>query len=251
METSLILHRRNRRFSIFNRLKNLVYSLGDRSDFKRSLGLNCGSSYSSTCLKLDIVNFIEGLNEKGDINIVHGLKLVRENVSTENTADLVAHLGREHPNNPDARLDAFLLKKLEGYLASHSLKLDLMEDEEDENAVTGRKKKRKGGGKGGMGMIFAAAAMMKSTLFAVGLGTVAALAGKALMTAMISLLLSTIIGLKSLKSGGGKSNVEVVHASSHDRTDPQSYYQNFNNYGNGRSLDAPLPLGLRADYKPA
>lgn len=43
----------------------------------------------------------------------------------------------------------------------------------------------------------------------IGLGALALLAGKALMTAMMSLLLSGIIGLKSL-TGGKSSTYEVI-----------------------------------------
>ncbi|CAG9860642.1 unnamed protein product [Phyllotreta striolata] len=190
-------------------LAEAIHRPGDRSDFKRSLGKNCDKSYSLTCLKLDIVGWVDGLNEKGDISVLPGISIVRENVSTApNTAELVAEIGREFPNNPDARLDAFVLKKIQGFLGSHSLKMNFGEAEEGDNAVTGRKKKGKGGG--GMGMLFAYAAMMKSTMFALGMGAVAALAGKALMTSLISLVLSAIIGLKSLTSGGEKTTYEVV-----------------------------------------
>ncbi|CAH1111162.1 unnamed protein product [Psylliodes chrysocephalus] len=210
----------------------------DRSDFKRSLGKNCDNSYTATCLKLDIVGWVEGLNEKGNINVLPGVSIVRENSSAKaNTADLVAELGREFPNDPDARLDGFLMKKVQGFLDSHSLKLNFAEA--GDGTFEGRKKNKGGGG--GMGMMMAAAAMMKGTLATVAMGALAALAGKALMTSLISLLISTIIGLKSLTSGGGKS-VEVISTKGHEDHGGHGWSR--------RSLDVPLPLGLRPEYKP-
>ncbi|OWR52491.1 Osiris 16, partial [Danaus plexippus plexippus] len=53
------------------------------------------------------------------------------------------------------------------------------------------------------------ASKVSGTLMTIGLGALALLAGKALMTAMMSLLLSGIIGLKSL-TGGKSSTYEVI-----------------------------------------
>ncbi|KAJ8972949.1 hypothetical protein NQ317_004373 [Molorchus minor] len=90
---------------------------------------------------------------------------------------------------------------------------------------------------------------------ALALGALAALAGKALMTGLISLLLSAIIGLKSLSGGGGKTTYEVVskpvythsntHSSSHE-----DYGGHHGHSGYGRSFDMPLPLGLQPEFKP-
>jgi hypothetical protein len=65
--------------------------------------------------------------------------------------------------------------------------------------------------------------MMKGTLLPIAFAALAGLAGKALMTGLLSLMLSAIIGLKSLTSHGGKQAVtyEIVqkpvysHAHSH------------------------------------
>ena len=70
----------------------------------------------------------------------------------------------------------------------------------------------KGGGKKGMGQLLLAALMMKGTLLPIAMGGLAMLAGKALMTGLLALMLSAIVGLKSLTSGGGKQAVtyEIV-----------------------------------------
>ncbi|KAG5884637.1 hypothetical protein JTB14_035732 [Gonioctena quinquepunctata] len=224
----------------------------DRSEYKRSLHRNCENSYTTTCLKLDIVSWVDKLNEDKNYNIFPGVSIVRENVS-ENTADIVTDLAREFPNDPDARLDAFLLRKLQGFLNNHSIRVRLFDENEQESA-------RKGGGGGGggkkggggMGMILAAAAMMKGTMMALALSALAAIAGKALMTAMISLLISGIVGLKSLSSGGGgKTSYEVISKPiiSHAHTSHEDYQQSGHS-GYGRSFDMPLPLALQPEYKP-
>ncbi|XP_028128243.1 uncharacterized protein LOC114324577 [Diabrotica virgifera virgifera] len=230
----------------------------DRSDYKRSLTKDCENTYSATCLKLDIVSWVDKLNENENFSVFPGVSIVRENASARaNTADIVADLARDFPNDPDARLDAFLVKKVQGFFTSHSVKLNLFDAESAESARKGGGGGGGGGGKkggGGLGLIFAAAAMMKSTLLALALGALAALAGKALMTGLISLLLSAIIGLKSLSGGGGKTTYEVVskpvytHSSSHS-TGHEDYHHGHSGYG--RSFDMPLPLGLQPEYKPA
>ncbi|KAK9879981.1 hypothetical protein WA026_008490 [Henosepilachna vigintioctopunctata] len=231
---------------------NLV-SVRTEDDVKiDKISRDCNNSYSLTCLKLNIVNFVDKMNEQESYSIFPGVSLVRENVSSHvNTADMVTELAREFPNDAEARLDAFLLKKVGGFLSSHSMKLDLWNGATtDTDAGTGRKKK----GGGGLGYLLAAGAMMKGTLLAVALGGLAALAGKALMTAMISLMLSAIIGLKSLTSHGGKQTTyEIIskpvysHSNSHS-----SEVEHGGHYGYGRSLDLPpLPLGLQKNYAPS
>uniref|UniRef100_T1GAX9 Uncharacterized protein n=1 Tax=Megaselia scalaris TaxID=36166 RepID=T1GAX9_MEGSC len=62
-----------------------------------------------------------------------------------------------------------------------------------------------------METLLAAGMMMKGMLMAVGMGAIAIMAGKALMTGILALALSSIIGLKSLASSGGKSTTyEIV-----------------------------------------
>lgn len=122
----------------------------DRSDFKRSFSRDCATTYSATCLKLDIVSWVDKLNEEDDYSVLPGVSVVRENGSARaNTADIVAELARDFPNDPEARLDAFLMKKVTGYLSSHSLRLNLHDAKAaaDANVESGRGK----GGGGGLG----------------------------------------------------------------------------------------------------
>nr|XP_049704950.1 uncharacterized protein LOC110375910 isoform X4 [Helicoverpa armigera] len=105
-----------------------------------------------------------------------------------------------------------------------------------------------GGGKGGGGgALLAAALMMKGTLAAAALGALALLAGKALMTALMSLLLSALVGLKG--HGEHKSTTyeiitkpEVSHHHSHSHEEHhehehghhggyrRAYDMNYNSY---------------------
>lgn len=72
--------------------------------------------------------------------------------------------------------------------------------------------------KGGNGMM-AGLMMMKGTLGALGFGALAMLAGKALMTGLMALMLSAIVGLKHLAGGEKKTTYEIVskpvYASAH------------------------------------
>lgn len=231
-----------------------IHKKSDRSEFKKSFSKNCDDAYSLTCLKLDVVSWVDKLSENEDISVIPGVSIVRENNSAKiNTGDIVTELAREFPDDPNARLDSFLMKKVSGFLNNHSIKLNLWNAAQSDSAGTARKKDKKGGD--GMGMLLAAGAMMKGMLMALALGGIAALAGKALMTGLISLMLSAIIGLKSLSGGGGgHSTYEVVakpvYTSSHTHSTGHEGWDG--GYGgHGRSLgEAPLPLALQSGYKP-
>lgn len=226
----------------------------ERSEYKKSFYKNCANSYSVTCFKWDIVSWVDRLNENENLDLLPGISIVRESNSSKlETPDKVADISRTFPKDPDSRLDAFVYTKVQDYLSSHSIRFNLYDPD---NEVTGRGKGGGGGGGkkgGGFGGILVAAAMMKSTLLALALGGLAAIAGKALMTGLISLMLSAIIGLKSLSGGQGKTTYEVVskpvvtHSSSHS-TSHEDYGHGHSGYG--RSFDGPLPLGLQPEYKP-
>lgn len=243
-----------------------VISDDTKSEFKKSFSRNCDTGYSLTCLKLDIVSWVEKLNEEENYSLLPGVSIVRENVTSRNanTADIVADLAREFPNDPEARLDMFLMKKVSKFFDSHSIKLKLW----SENGIDGASARKGGGGGGygggggkkgdggGMGYLLAAAAMMKGTLMAIAMGALAALAGKALMAALMSLVLSALAALKGGGGGGGKTTYEVVakpvYTSSHSHSVAHEDYGGGGGHsGYGRSFEnKPLPLGLQPGYKP-
>ncbi|KAJ8931934.1 hypothetical protein NQ314_015106 [Rhamnusium bicolor] len=225
-----------------------------KSEYKKSLSKNCTNTYTAICLKLDLVSWVDKLNEEDNYSVMPGVSVVRENNSAiANTADMVTELARDFPNDPDARLDAFLMKKVTSYLNSHSVRLNLSNKHAIDTA------QGRGGGGGMGGMILAAGAMMKGTLMALALGGIATLAGKALMTGLISLLLSAIIGLKSLAHHGHKSTTyEIVskpifsHANTHSVShEEHGHGGGYSHSSYGRSFDIPLPLGFQTAYEPA
>lgn len=72
-------------------------------------------------------------------------------------------MARSFPNDPEKRLNGFLMAKVSNFLQSHTLNVKLInpsEVAEARSAFEGRKKGKKGGLEG----IIAAAVMMKSKL---------------------------------------------------------------------------------------
>ncbi|XP_012255480.2 uncharacterized protein LOC105685703 [Athalia rosae] len=222
-----------------------------------SLNKDCNKSYSATCLKLDVVSFVDKLSETEDLGILPGVSLVKENDSKDvPSSEVVANLARDFPNDVDKRLDAYLVHKVGSYLNSHAISIKLFDprtfeaarsfNEEtlsqlglggNQNVETGRKKD-----KGGMGGLMAGLLMMKGTLGAVGFGALALLAGKALMTGLMALMLSAIVGLKSLAGGGEKKTTyeivsKPVYSASHTHSSEEHHGHGYGHSGYGRSLD--------------
>nr|KAF7434931.1 hypothetical protein H0235_003122 [Vespula pensylvanica] len=222
-----------------------------------TLSKDCGKSYSTTCLKLDVVSFLDRLSEQEDLGILPGVSVVKENASADVSAsEVVANLARDFPNDVEKRLDAYLVHKVGSYLNSHSISIKLFDPKtfeaarnfnEDalaqlglngnQNVETGRKKD-----KGNSGLM-AGLMMMKGTLGAVGFGALALLAGKALMTGLMALMLSAIVGLKSLASGGEKKTTyeivsKPIYSSSHTHSSEEHHGHGYGHSGYGRSLDS-------------
>lgn len=224
----------------------VVVSAQESANSANKLQKDCEKSYSATCLKLDVVSLVDRLSENDSLPVAPGVTVERENgTARANTADLVSELAREFPSDAEARLDAFLMKKVTGYLNSHSIRFKLFDNQQ---VVSARKKD-----KGGLGAIMAAILMMKGTLGALGFGALAALAGKALMTGLMALMLSAIVGIKSLASGGHKQTTyEIVskpiysHAHTHSQSHEEvGHHGHYGGGGYGRNLDLPIPLSIQ------
>lgn len=236
----------------------------DESETKRALVGDCDSGYSIKCFKMDIVTFLDKMSNSREYSVLPGVSVVRElNANDAKTEEIVAELARSFPNDPEKRLNGFLVTKLTNFLQSHTLRLKLLDAKSIEDAraaFTGRKGKI-GGKKGGLESLLAAAMMMKGTLGAIALGALALLAGKALMTGLLALMLSAIIGLKALTSGGHKQTTyEIVakpvyshghsHSSSHEDVHGHGgsggggggSHSGYGSYG--RSLNFDLPEHL-------
>lgn len=92
------------------------------------------------------------------------------------------------------------------------------------------------------GPLLMGAMMVAGTLLPIKLGALALMSGKALMTSMLALMLSAILALKKLASGGGGggghtgATYEVINVPSHGGHGPH-----------GRSLAHSLAYGLPVD----
>ncbi|CAH2059490.1 unnamed protein product, partial [Iphiclides podalirius] len=216
----------------------------------RNLGKDCsGGIFSATCLKIEAISILEKLSAKEEIQLLPGVSVVKEELkeNASKAEEFAAELARALPSKPDERLDKYLLYRLGNYLDTHSVKLRLLDDSttEEARALMGeaRGKGGLGGGKkGGMGGLLAAALMMKGTMLSMGMGGLALLAGKALMTALMSLLLSAIVGLKSLSGGQKSTTYEIVskpvYTHSHSHSTAHEDVGGYGHSGYGRSLKA-------------
>ncbi|XP_031764201.2 uncharacterized protein LOC113514515 [Galleria mellonella] len=200
----------------------------------RFLHKDCSSILSAKCLKIHVLSFLEDLSSRDELNLLPGLSIVKEN-HTSNTLspeEMAAELSRQFPGKPEEKLNRYLLYRLQDYLDGHSLRYKLLDPQTSKEAMSMAKGDREamgrksgggglgGGGKGGGGALLAAALMMKGAMAAAALGALGLLAGKALMTALMSLLLSALVGLKG--HGGHKSTTyeiitkpEISHHHSH------------------------------------
>ncbi|EDW84598.1 uncharacterized protein Dwil_GK13048 [Drosophila willistoni] len=177
------------------------------------------SPFSWMCLKIEIVKIMEKLAEQQELNVLPGVSVVKDENATElKTSELMAEVARSYPSDPNTRLNGYILAKMENLLKTRYLRFRLLDDK---SLVEGRK--HKFGKKGGLEALLAAGVMMKGMLMAMGFGAIALMAGKALMTALMALTLSGVLGLKSLASGGGKSTTyeivaKPIYTSSHSHS---------------------------------
>lgn len=89
----------------------------------------CSHRYTTTCLKLDVVGFVDRLSTTENYQIIPGIVIVKENNTAKFPPEMAAALAKEHPNDIDARLDAFLVKRVAQYLNSHSVNFKLFDPE--------------------------------------------------------------------------------------------------------------------------
>ncbi|XP_013142476.1 PREDICTED: uncharacterized protein LOC106106444 [Papilio polytes] len=221
----------------------------------RSLNKECNNSLNAKCIKIHVLSFLEDLSSRDELTLLPGLSIVKENY-TSNTSpeEMAAELSRQFPGKPEEKLNRFLIYRLQDYLDGHSLRYKLLDPKTSQEALdmangeesVGRKGGGGGlggGGKGGGGgALLAAALMMKGALGAAALGALALLAGKALMTALMSLLLSALVGLKG--GGGHKSTTyeiitkpEVSHHHSHSHEEHHEH-EHGHHGGYRRAYDA-------------
>ncbi|CAH2059488.1 unnamed protein product, partial [Iphiclides podalirius] len=222
----------------------------------RSLNKECNGGLSAKCLKVHVLSFLEDLSSRDELQLLPGLSIIKENnTSQKSPEEMAAELSRQFPGKPEEKLNRFLVYRLQDYLDGHSLRYKLLDPQTSKEALEMAKGEREsvgrksggggglGGGKGGGGgALLAAALMMKGALAAAALGALALLAGKALMTALMSLLLSALVGLKG--HGGHKSTTyeiitkpEVSHHHSHSHEEHHEH-EHGHHGGYRRAYDA-------------
>ncbi|KOB76551.1 putative Osiris [Operophtera brumata] len=190
-----------------------------------------------TCLKIGAITLMERLNKKDEVSLFPGVSLVKEAGDKTKYETVAAEFARSLTGT-DEKLDKYLLYHVGSFLDTHSVKFRLLDESSVEEAS------------GVMGE-----ARAKT------MGALALLAGKALMTALMSLLLSAIVGIKSLSGGQKSTTYEIVskpvysHSHSHstahedvgggfsnaaiDGADPDTITENHKNLSEraGRSIN--------------
>ncbi|KAL0277512.1 UNVERIFIED_CONTAM: hypothetical protein PYX00_004764 [Menopon gallinae] len=187
------------------------------------------------CLKMRALTFLDKLVRlKEPVFVTDYVKLVRDPKATEEGASegtgpepgagaLLKNLtvsGRSLteseldavlPRSADEReskLDELLWEKVKSLFAKRSIQLSV-----PTSVFEGRGDKGGKGGKKGMGGMMMMLGMMKAMMMKMFLAKIALIAGKALIVAKISLVISLIMILKKWASGGHHS--EVIYASDH------------------------------------
>lgn len=208
-------------------------SIQTEYDVFESIYKDCLQKDSASCMKVKFLSFFDkwfgAQGQKDTFTIAEGVTVVK-------TTDKSDGAPRA---NTDGSMESVILGKVQNFLQTHTIKIDL-EGSKIMNAVTstgralndvvdtltdddleeeGRGKKKKA--QKLLGPLMAALAMKAAALIPLALGAIALLAGKALIVGKIALVLSAILGLKKLLSGGHGKHVtyEVVshphHSSSH------------------------------------
>ncbi|KAH0557706.1 uncharacterized protein LOC123271905 [Cotesia glomerata] len=156
------------------------------------------------CLKKRALDVLERAVEDDTVYVVNDYVSIARDPKV--IPDIIQRSSGE--NDTALSLDDKLDRKLHEYLASRSIKLTI-----PGGVIEGRGKKKDKGGYGGALMMggLAMAGVMAQLAYA----KIAFLAGTALLTAKIALVLSAIIGLKKLVSSGGGGH-EVIYATASD-----------------------------------
>ncbi|KAF7274114.1 hypothetical protein GWI33_013205 [Rhynchophorus ferrugineus] len=194
----------------------------------------CSKSDFSTCLKKKAITFLDRLGRMERLALVDGITLIKSPdvepvtpVVTENEID--QNLPRTLEGK-DEFLNKLLLEKAGNLLGSRTIEIsvpkvsELVEEGRDGDfggsGGGGGGGKRRGGGKGGgggkmknmMGGMMMAIAAKMAALIPVAIAGLFLLAGKALITAKIALLISGIIAVKKLFAAKNQQHTASVHS---------------------------------------
>ncbi|XP_075210477.1 uncharacterized protein LOC142317812 [Lycorma delicatula] len=158
----------------------------------------CSKTYSMTCFKLDMIRLVERLGHVPDYQLLPSVSLVHANEFgiKELPVSLLSSLAKGNVSND---LDEFLSGRINNYLHSFTLSVKLLDQntvskakEISEEILDGFSKDvQKGRKKGYGGAMWAA-----GTIAAIGIASLAAMAGKAMMTSMLALMLAAAGALR-------------------------------------------------------
>ncbi|XP_017779137.1 PREDICTED: uncharacterized protein LOC108564540 [Nicrophorus vespilloides] len=159
----------------------------------------------SPCLKKKAITFLGRLGRMDKLTLGDGFNVVKaEDAPISENLISEEELEKTLPRASDSALDSILMDKISNFIGSRTIQITMPKfSASDLSFEEGRGKKMKGM-MGGMMMGIAA---KMAALIPVAIAGLFLLAGKALITAKIALLLSGIIALKKLlaskHSGGG------------------------------------------------
>ncbi|KAE8737060.1 hypothetical protein FOCC_FOCC017481 [Frankliniella occidentalis] len=180
----------------------------------RRVYLECRDDDLSSCLKVQMVRAMDRVaRSTRKVALAAGVTLERDADAPEQptasatTADDLEHsLPRSLPER-ERSLDKLILERLYGFLQNYSLRFKLPSIAELGGAVgeDARRRRPPLNGLMGLGMLLA------GSLLPMKFGMLAMLAGKALMLSKLALLISALMAMRNMGSGGGSSGGTAHH----------------------------------------
>ncbi|KAK3932298.1 putative SufE-like protein [Frankliniella fusca] len=182
----------------------------------RRLYLECREDDLSSCLKVQMVRAMDRVaRSTRKVALAAGVTLERDADAPEQPADADAGaasddlehtLPRSLPER-ERSLDKLILERLYGFLQNYSLRFKLPSVAELGGAVgeDARRRRPPLNGLMGLGMLLA------GSLLPMKFGMLAMLAGKALMLSKLALLISALMAMRNMGSGGGSSGGTAHH----------------------------------------
>ncbi|XP_046488935.1 uncharacterized protein [Neodiprion pinetum] len=169
-------------------------SLAAQNEYTQLFGKCAEEKNTFDCLKRKALNILDSAVKEDSVYTLNDLISIKRDPKFVVISDNSRSLEND-------TLDDQLERKFYEYLSSRSIQFTI-----PGNIIEGRKKKDKYGG-----MLMMGGLAMAGMMAQLAMGKIAFLAGTALLTAKIALVISAIIGLKKLASGGGGGH-EVIYA---------------------------------------
>lgn len=208
-------------------------AVGSDNDLMDSIYSDCLRKDSVSCVKYKLFSFVDKMiGARDTFALTEGVTVVKVPGAEQE--------GAPRAINADDSIESLILSRVQSFLTSHTIKVELkgadvvnavsstgraLEDvsenvfgDDEQGEARGKKKKAAKL----LGPLLGLLALKAAALLPLLLGAIALIAGKALLIGKLALVLSAIIGLKKLLSGGGQEKhvtYEVVahphHTSSH------------------------------------